>query len=114
MPQVSQLLAAEPAGADETRGIPTCERLDPDSGAGVRCVDEATVADVDADMPEPVEEDEVPRPQRPTADAAATIELRVARVGESEAEVRVDVADEAGAIEACARRAPAVDVADAA
>src|SRR5258706_6100536 len=80
----------------------------------MRRVDETPVADVDADVPETVEEDEVARPERGPADAAATVELRIARVSEGEAEMCIDVADEAGAVEAGPRRAPAVLVADTA
>ena len=93
-------LRAEAPGAVEAGAVPAAERLDLHAGAGVRCVDEAAVADVDADVAEAVEEDEVAGPKRRAADAAAAVELGVARVGEREAEVRVDVADEAGAVEA--------------
>ena len=60
------------AGADERRGVPRLvEAGNLDDVAGVRRVHELVAADVDADMPEPVEEDEV--------DRAATGRARPAR-----------------------------------
>src|SRR5437763_17190373 len=80
----------------------------------MRRVDEAAVADVDADVPATVEEDEIACAERLPTDAAAPAELRVAGVGERDAEMSVDVANEAGAVEARPRRAAPVDVAHAA
>jgi hypothetical protein len=104
---------AEAAAADEARAVPAFERLDADAGAGVRRVDEAAVADVHPDVAEAVEEDEVTGAECPAADAAAEVELAVARVRQGDPEVAVDVADEAGAVEARAWAAAAVDVARA-
>src|SRR5581483_1275403 len=66
--------------AVETRAVPACERLDAAPGAGVRCVDEAAVADVHPDVAEAVEEDEVARPEGAPRHAATERVLRVARV----------------------------------
>src|SRR5665213_3158356 len=76
-------------------------------------MDEAVVADVDADVAGPVEEDEVAGLHLPAADAASADEVGEARVVETHAEVPVDVPDEAGAVEAGAGRGSAVLVADA-
>src|SRR3954467_13934364 len=99
------------ARAREGGAVPAGERRDLDAGAGVRGVDEAAVADVEADMADAVEEHEVAGAERSARDVAAVRELRVRRARERDAEVRVDVADEAGAVEAAAGRAASVDVA---
>ena len=80
---------------------------------GVRRVDETPAADVDADVAEPVEEDEVARSQRPARDPAAEVELRDRVVRQRDPEVREDEAGEARAVEAAARRGAAVAVTDA-
>ncbi len=82
-------------------------------GAGVRGVDEAAVADVHADMPDAVEEDEVARPERAALDPPAEAEVGVGAVREPEPEMGVHVPDEAGAVEAAAGRVAAVAVRDA-
>src|SRR5262249_44645929 len=92
--------AEQSARAVEARAVPACEALDADAGAGVRRVDEAAVPDVHADVAVAVEEDEVAGTEAPPADAAAPHDLGIARMGERHAEMRVDVADEAGAVEA--------------
>src|SRR5206468_6987871 len=78
--------------------------------AGVRSVDEAAAADVHADVPDSVEEDEVARPERAARDAAAEVEVAVGAVRQLEPEALVDEADEAGAVEAALRRVAAVAV----
>src|SRR6185437_9457943 len=65
------LLELEPAAADERRRVPAAERGDLDHVARVRRVDESTTADVDADVPEAVEEDEVSRLELAHRDRAA-------------------------------------------
>jgi hypothetical protein len=76
-------------------------------------VDEAVRADVDADVADAVEEDEVAGAERAAGDPAAEPELRVRAVRQVDAEPVVDEADEAGAVEAGARRGAAVAVGDA-
>src|SRR5262249_55269844 len=98
----------EPARAVEARRVPALERRDLHGRAGVRRVDEAAAADVHADVPDAVEEDQVARLQRAPRDAAAAAELRVRAVRQLDPEVLVDEADEAGAVEAGARRGAAV------
>src|ERR1700749_2633797 len=83
-----------------------------DARTGVRRLDEATAADVHADVAEAVEEDEVAGPQALARDPLAEVEVRVRAVREGDPEVRVDEPDEAGAVEA-RRRAAAPDVRDA-
>ena len=95
---------AEPARADEARAVPAGERLDAHAGAGVRGVDEAAVADVHARRARGRRRR---RGRRGGAPSGATrrpqVELGVARVRQRDAEVAVDVAHEAGAVEARAR-----------
>src|SRR5207248_8377084 len=55
---------ADAARADVLRRVPAGQRTDLDDVAGMRSVDEGAAADIDADMPEPVEEDEVTGLQR--------------------------------------------------
>src|SRR5581483_4249161 len=89
------------------------EGRDLDARAAVRRVDEAPVADVHADVPETAEEHEVAGPQRAARDAAAEAVVRVRAMRQVDAEALVDVADEAGAVEAAgARAAPLVRDAD--
>src|SRR6476661_8632160 len=99
-PLGESLRRVEPAGAVVARAVPAAQRLDSNSRAAMRCMDEVAVADVDADVAEPVEEDEVAGLQRSACHTLAAVGLRVARVGEGDAEVAVHVADEAGAVEA--------------
>src|SRR5579862_7293294 len=103
----------DPARPVEATRVPAGERVDLDARARVRGVDEPAVADVHPDVPEPVEEDEVSRPQRSAGDAPAEIEVGIRAVRQVDAEVRVDEAHEARAIEARARRGAAVDVRNA-
>src|SRR5260221_5500911 len=110
-PSGSGSVVDEAAGAVEFGAVGAAERGDLDVGARVRGVNEAAAADVDADVAEPVEEDEVAGLEAAAGDADATVEVGVARVGEADPEMLVDVAHEAGAVEAVARRAAAVDVA---
>src|SRR5581483_5049769 len=80
--------------------VPAGQRVDLDAGPRVRSVDEAAVADVDADVSATVEEDEVAGPQPRARHAAADGEVGVGAVRQVDTEVRVDEAHEAGAIEA--------------
>src|SRR5207245_1793054 len=82
--------------------------------SAVRCVDETTAPDVEADVAQSGEEDEVAGTERATRDAAPALELRHGVVGQRHAEVPVDERDEARAVEARPRRraAPAVRHAD--
>ena len=70
-------------------------------------------AEVEADVPETVEEDEVAGPERPARHAAPERELRGREMRQRDPEVGVDEAREAGAVEAGAGRDASVDVADA-
>ena len=81
------------------------ERLDLDASARLRRVDHAPVADVEADVAEPPEEDEVAGPQVPAADRAADAVERGRVVRQLDAEPAVDPGDESGAVES-RRRAP--------
>src|SRR5262249_61772191 len=57
------------------------------------------VADVEPDVADAVEEQEITGLQRPAGDPAPAVELRVRVVRERDAEVRVDVARKARAVE---------------
>ena len=72
--------------------------------AGVRSVDELAAADVDADVAETVEEDEVARLELIVGHGNAHAVLRIARMRERHADLRVGVHHEAGAVEASRRR----------
>src|SRR4029453_6193288 len=82
---------------------------DLDHIAGVRRVDELPATDVDADVPEPVEEDEVASLEVAARYGAAVAVLRVRAVRQRVPDLRVDVHHEAGAVEA-RRRSAAPDV----
>src|SRR4029077_16746207 len=103
------LLELEPAAADERRRVPAAQRGDLDPVARVGRVNERATADVDADVPEAVEEDEVSRLELAHRDRAAVAVLRVRAVRERDADLRVDVHHEAGAVEP-GRRGAAPDV----
>src|SRR5436305_14561896 len=92
--------ALETPAADEGRRVPAGERGDLDHVARVRRVDEAPAADVDADMSEPVEEDEVAGLELRHRDRAAVAVLRVRAVREGDADLPVHVHHEARAVEA--------------
>ena len=102
------------AGADVGRRVPALvEARDLDDVAGVRGVHELAAADVDADVAEPVEEDEVARLQLVLRDRRAHAVLRVGRVRQRDADCREGVDDEAGAVEAVrAGAAPDVRLAE--
>ena len=101
--------AASPGSASRrrTRQRTSPEAVDPDDGAGVRRVDELSVADVDPDVAEPVEEDEVaglelaPRHR----DGIRVAPLRDGVVRQRDADLGVGVHDEARAVEAAGARA---------
>src|SRR5581483_10382327 len=101
------------ACAVEPARVPAGHRLDADDCAGVRRMDEPAVADVDADMAAPVEEDEVAGSHVPAADVLAEPAVREARMRERDPEVGVHEADEAGAVESRARGGAAPRVPDA-
>src|SRR6266513_1455995 len=73
----ASLDAARP---DVCRGVPARDAGDLDDVAGVRRVDEGVAADVDADVAEPVEEDQVARLEVAARDRAAHAVLRVGAV----------------------------------
>src|SRR5258707_1235849 len=103
----------EASRAVVARRVPAREARDRDPRTRVRGVDEAAAADIEADVADAVEEDEVAGLQRAARHAPAEVELRVGAVGQLDAEVFVDEAHEARAIEAGARRAAAVAVGNA-
>ncbi len=72
-------------------------------------MDELAIADVDADMTEPVEEDEVAGLELVARHRDAVVELVGSVVRQRDADLRVDEHHEPGAVEA-ARRGPAPDV----
>ena len=96
--------ADQAACAVVAAGVPAAQRRDRDAGAGVRRVDEATAAHVEADVTDPVEEEEVSGAQACARDAAAEVELAARVVRQRDPEVRVDEPGEARAVEARARR----------
>src|SRR5205085_8572733 len=93
-------LVLDAAGSDVRRGVPAGDRRDLDDVAGVRRVDEAVAADVDADMAEPVEEDEVAGLEIAPRDRGTHPVLRVRAVRQRDADLREGVHHEAGTVEA--------------
>ncbi len=85
-----------PADATRVRREPG----DCDTRARVRRMDEQAVPDVQADMPEPVEEEQVAGFQVPEGDRSATLELADGVVRQRDTDTPVDVTDEPGAVEA--------------
>ena len=83
------------ASPDVCRGVPARDAGDLDDVAGVRRVDEGVAADVDADVAEPVEEDQVARLEVAARDRAAHAVLRVGAVRQRNADLRVHVHVEA-------------------
>ena len=79
----------------------------------VRRVDEAALADEQADVAEPGEEDQVPRLQRPARDLAPVAVLGGCVVRQVDAELAVHVHHEAGAVEAVPGTGAAPGVRDA-
>src|SRR5215475_1696356 len=72
--------------------VGAAERCNRDTGTRVGRVDETSTADVHADVPEAVEEDEVAGPEMTARDAVARRELRHRVVRQRDAKVRVDEA----------------------
>src|SRR5580765_7323405 len=104
----------EAARAVERGRVPAVrEARDLDARARMRRVDEPSVADVEPDVTDTVEEDQVARPQPGARDAPPAVELLVRRSGQVDPEVAVHEADEPGAVEARARRGAAPPVRDA-
>src|SRR3954452_20205968 len=94
-----------PNRADEAEGVARLrERRDLDHVARVRRLDETAAADVHADVLRTagarLEEDEVTRLERPRGNAPALVELRPGVVRQLDPELRVDVHDQAGTVEA--------------
>ena len=88
-------------GADVRGGVPgVAEARDLDDVARVWGVDELAVADVQADVAEPVEEDEVARLELVARHRCAVAVLRSGIVGQRDAELRVHEHHEPGAVEA--------------
>ena len=73
-------------------------------GAGVRRVNHSPAPDVDADVPEPGEDEHVAGPHARTCDAPARVNQRVGTVRECEAEPAVRPVDEPRAVKAARRR----------
>ena len=88
---------------------PRCEALDRDPLAALRRMDHPAVTDVEADVAEPVEEDEVAGLQVAAVDRPAVGVLGGGVVRQPDPELLVDVGDEAGAVEPT-RRAAAVAI----
>src|SRR5262245_4413167 len=91
---------SQPSRADPVRAIPiVVEAGDRHVLAGLPRVDEASVADVDPVVPEPVEEDEIAGREAVARDRRAQLVLRRRVVRQRDADLRVDVAYEARAVE---------------
>src|SRR2546430_17366673 len=71
----------------------------------MRCVDERAAADVDADMPEAIEDDELAGLELVTRDWAAHAVLRVRAVRKRDADLREHVHHQPRAVEPCRRGA---------
>src|SRR6266480_4387407 len=85
---------------DVRRGVPPGDARDLDYVACVRRVDEGAAANVNADVPEPVEEDEVARLEVAARDGAAHPVLRVRAVRKRHPDLREDVHPATGAVDA--------------
>src|SRR5260221_11633367 len=83
----------EAAGAVEFGAVGAAERGDLDVGARVRGVNEAAAADVDADVAEPVEEDEGAGLEGAAGDADATAEGGVSPAGGADSGIVGGVAE---------------------
>ena len=92
--------------------MPAAEPLDPDARSRVWRVDEASVADIEADVAE-AEEKKIAGPYSSARNVTSLGELRDGVVRQCDPEVAVDEGHEAGAVEAGAWRHAAVEVADA-
>ena len=92
--------------------VGAAERVILDDVAGVRCVDELAVADIDADMADRVstaaEEYQIARQKLVTGDAGRGVELRLRHALDRADRVLVDVGRKAGAVKT-GRGAAAVD-----
>ena len=102
------------AAALETGSVGAAERVILDDVAGVRCVDELAVADIDADMADRVsaaaEEYQIARQKLVTGDAGRGVELRLRHALDRADRVLVDVGCKAGAVKTCFRRFTAASV----
>src|SRR5437773_11134026 len=76
-------------------------------------MDEASVAEIEADVTRPVEEEQVAGLQARAPNRAADLHLPERRPGQMDAETAVDKVDEAGAVEASRGRCAAPRVRDA-
>src|SRR3954447_20655429 len=103
---------SEPPRADVGVGEPAAQAGDLDDVARVRSVDDLVAADVDALVGEAVEEDEVAGLELAARDRSSVAVLRGGVVRQRDPELRVDVHDEARAVEA-GRRRTSPDVGDA-
>src|SRR5437773_5937337 len=95
----SDLRPLDAASTYVRRGIPTADAGDLDDVAGVGRMNERAAADVDADMPEAIEEDEVAGLELVTRDRAAHAVLRVRAVRKRDADLREHVHHQPRAIE---------------
>src|SRR5690242_616684 len=96
--------AAEAPHTVEVCAVPA-ELHNLNARARVRCVHHPTASDVDAHVPEAVEEEHVPGPHLRARYSAAFVEERVRAVRQPDAEAAVRVVDEPRAVEAADRRA---------
>src|SRR5689334_14046233 len=97
--------ALQAAGADPALAEPVVVEAGDLDAARRGGVDEAAVAQVDAVVSQAVEEDEVARGQRVPGHRRAVAELLGRVVGDGDPDTRVDVRDQARAVEAGGARA---------
>src|SRR6266850_4371068 len=97
---------SEPPASDPVGAVPVIVQA-PDAHVLARLpgVDEAPVADVDAVVAQPVEEDEIAWLEVVARDRRPVLVLHRSVVGERNSDLRIDIADEARAIEAGRRLA---------
>ena len=97
---------ADSPGADVRRGVPAlAERGDLHDVPGMRRVDELPAADVDADVAEPVEEDEITRLELIARHGCSVAVLGAGVVRQGDPYLAEDVGHEARAVEPARRRA---------
>src|SRR5207248_1503933 len=99
------LLDLESPAAHKRGGVPPGQARNLDHIARVRGVDEVAAADVDADVAEPVEENEIARLELAARNGRPVAVLRRGVVRQRDADLREHVHHEAGAVEARGRRA---------